>query len=256
MRRILFLIITVFFLVGSVFANETSSEKLVEQATEKYNAGEFSEAADLWKRALDSGLRNAEILYNLGNVNFRLNRIGFAVYYYESALRLAPTDKDIAYNLKLAKAQTRDKTEEDTEENPILTAFFNLHHAISLNAQLIILAVCIWLISIISIVRILLHSMIGKNVCLALLFFTGVLFCALAADACYKIYVSKTDWRGVVTAPSAEVLSGPDENNQTLNMLSEGTIFTVRSVTGNWVEISIGERIRGFVSRASVGILE
>ena len=83
----------------------------------------------------------------------------------------------------------------------------------------------------------------------------SLIFCTILSSAGYKIYQTETDSRGVVTASNTDVFSGPNEKNSTLNTISEGTVFQVLSLQGKWGEISIGERVRGFVSLSDVSII-
>lgn len=248
MQKIFFLIIC---FASLIFASES-----LDKARSAYEKGDYEKASEIWTQALDSGLYNAEILYNLGNANYRLGKIGYAVFYYESALALSPTDKDIAYNLNLAKEKTRDKVETTQEENPILSSLFNLHHALELNTQLLILIVLFWAISIFAFLRIVLRSPKAKNLSIGFLFLFSLVSCVILSSALYKIHQQETHKIGVVLSKNTDVLSGPNEKNSTLHVLSEGTVFDLRSVQGKWAEISIGERIRGFVSIADVGIVK
>jgi tetratricopeptide (TPR) repeat protein len=67
-------------------------------------------AADLYRQAaagfealLDSGLRNAALEYNLGNVYFRLGELGRAILHYRRAERLAPREERLRANLRYAR---------------------------------------------------------------------------------------------------------------------------------------------------------
>jgi uncharacterized protein YgiM (DUF1202 family) len=68
--------------------------------------------------------------------------------------------------------------------------------------------------------------------------------------------VLETDITGVVTAANADVTSAPSDKSQTLNTLSEGTSFEVIGEQGNFAEIRLGEKIRGFVKLSEVGIVK
>lgn len=242
-------VLMILMFVATAFAGN------LDEAKAAYNSADYERAASLWKQELDEGTVNAEILFNLGNANYRAGKIGFAIFYYESAKTLAPNDGDIEYNLKLAKAQTRDKTE-DGEENPILAALFSAHHAIGLNVQLILLGILVWVVCILAFLRFAMHSPAAKNACIGGTFVAGFIFCIIGMSAGYKIFIAETEDLGVVTASSADVLSGPNDKNQTLNVLSEGTEFQVHSVQDGFAEITLGERIKGFVSLREIGIVK
>ena len=119
----------------------------IEEGTKAYNNGDFERAIDEWRTCADNGTPDADLFYNLGNAYFRNGKIGFAIFYYRSALRLRPNDDDIQHNLKYAQAMTRDKVEDEGEENPILSGLFKAHHALSLKAQLIALLALFWAIA-------------------------------------------------------------------------------------------------------------
>ena len=110
----------------------------IETGAKAYNEGDFERAVDEWRTCADNGIENSDLYYNLGNAYFRGGKLGFAIYYYKSALRLDPSNDDILHNLKYAQAMTRDKVDEDGEENPLLAGLFKAHHALSLKAQCVL----------------------------------------------------------------------------------------------------------------------
>lgn len=242
------------FCVGASFAaNENCAG--IEAGTKAYNEGEFERAIDEWRTCVDNGYESADLFYNLGNAYFRNGNLGFAIFYYKTALKLRPNDDDIQHNLNFAQAMTKDKVDNE-EENPILSALFKAHHAMPLKVQLFTLLGLFWLIALVCVLRILMHSERTKNICTGVVFFVTIVFGIIGASAAYKIIVAETDITGVVTAKDADVTSAPNDRSQTLNTLSEGTSFEVISEQGNFVEIKLGESIRGFVKKSNVGIVK
>ena len=226
-----------------------------EIGTKAYNEGNFERAVDEWRTCVDNGNVNADLYYNLGNAYFRNTNLGFAIYYYKQALRLRANDDDIQHNLKYAQAMTRDKVDEE-EENPILSTLFNIHHALSLKSQLYSCLGIFWVIAFVLIARRLVYKERGKNICTGIAFALSVVLSIIGASAAYKIIVLETDITGVVTASNADVTSAPNDKAQTLNTLSEGTSFEVLSLQGNFAEIRLGEKIKGFVKLSEVGIVK
>ena len=151
---------------------------------------------------------------------------------------------------------TRDKVEEDGEENPLLAGLFKAHHALSLKAQMFTLLGLFWIMAFIAIARRISRSGRTKNILIGTLFVLSGVFCIIAMSAGYKIFVAETEIVGVVTAKDADVTSAPSEKAQTLNTLSEGTTFEVLSEQGSFAEIRLGEKIRGFVKLTDVGIVK
>ncbi len=252
-KELFITVLAIFGLVSAGIAAENCAS--LENGTKAYNEENFARAIDSWKTCVDEGMVNADLYYNLGNAYFRNGDLGFAIYYYKSALRLRPGDDDIQYNLNYAQSRTKDKVEEE-EENPILTAMMALHHAISLKVQMSIALVLFWLIAIVCIARRFFKEPKTKNVCTAVTFGLTVILGITGASAIYKITVLESEHVGVVTAKDADVTSAPNDKSQTLNTLSEGTSFEVLSEQGRFAEIRLGEKIRGFVKLSDVGIVK
>ena len=151
---------------------------------------------------------------------------------------------------------TRDKVDEEEDENPILSALFRLHHAVSLKAQLWIMLGIFWVIAFAAVAIMFSLREKLKNIFTGVIFAMTIVLCIFGASAGYKIFVLETDITGVVTAADADVTSAPSDKAQTLNTLSEGTSFQVLSTQGNYAEIKLGEKIKGFVRLSDVGIVE
>ena len=151
---------------------------------------------------------------------------------------------------------TRDKVDEDEEENPILSVLFRMHHALSLKVQLWIMLGIFWTIALAAVaIKLSLRERL-KNIFTGIIFALTIAICVFGASAGYKIFILETDITGVVTAADADVTSAPSDKSQTLNTLSEGTSFQVLSTQGNYAEIKLGEKIKGFVRLSDVGIVD
>lgn len=89
MKKLLYLLI---LLVS--FSSFGQSENLFEQGKELYKNGKYQQAITAWMQILDKGEHSAELYFNLGNAQYKLNHIGPSVYYYEKALQLSQTYRD------------------------------------------------------------------------------------------------------------------------------------------------------------------
>lgn len=254
MKKVLLILFAIVVALGTASAAEKCPG--IEAGTKAYNESDFERAIDEWRTCVDNGMEDADLFYNLANAYFRNGKLGFSIFYYKMALRLRATDDDILHNLKYAQAMTRDKVDEDDEENPILTGLFRVHHALSLRAQLFVLLALFWLIAIILIVQKVSFKDSAKNICTGVVFVLTTIFCVVGASAAYKVIVLETETTGVVTAADADVTSAPSDKSQTLNTLSEGTSFEVISIQGNFAEVRLGEKIKGFVKLSEVGIVK
>ena len=105
----------VFILIGSIdtYAEKSINhyDELFNEANEQFKNGKFQHAINTYKKIENAGFQSAALFYNKGNAHFKLNDIPGAILYYERARMIAPTDKDIAFNLKLANQRITDKTD-------------------------------------------------------------------------------------------------------------------------------------------------
>jgi tetratricopeptide (TPR) repeat protein len=96
------------------------------------NSGEAQEARVLYERALDrflsvleeGGVRNARLLYNIGNTYFLLGDLGRAVLYLRRAELLEPTDRNLRHNLRFVRSQRADRLAPDQISAAARTVLF------------------------------------------------------------------------------------------------------------------------------------
>ena len=103
MRAIIILFVCCFSMIGF-----SQNDSVFSEANTLYNNGKYAEAIDKYESILDSDQHSAELYFNLGNANYKLNNIAPSIYYYEKALLLEPNDKDIQNNLAFAQNMTID----------------------------------------------------------------------------------------------------------------------------------------------------
>lgn len=101
MKKLLFLLLFI-----STFAEAQTS--LFEEANDAYSNDEFETAIQKYEKILENGKTSVAVYYNLGNANYKLNKIAPSIYYYEKALQLDPTDKDVQNNIEFARNMTID----------------------------------------------------------------------------------------------------------------------------------------------------
>lgn len=106
MRTVLILFL---FITANLFGNE--AERLMLEANKSYQQNQYDKAAELYIQILNNGFESDELYYNLGNSYFKTGKLGYAILYYEKALKLSPNDDDINYNLAIANARSVDKIE-------------------------------------------------------------------------------------------------------------------------------------------------
>ncbi|GAA4110551.1 tetratricopeptide repeat protein [Aquimarina addita] len=101
----LIIIIIVFAISSLTLAQEQS---MFQKANDLYTQEKYQEAIEAYESIIKSGQESAELYYNLGNANYKVNNIASSIYYYEKGLKLAPDDEDIKSNLAFARKSTID----------------------------------------------------------------------------------------------------------------------------------------------------
>lgn len=84
-------------------------------ANRLYEEGRFAEAAALYQTLVIAGAEEGRLYYNLGDAHYKAGDLGRAILNFRRAQRLLPRDGDVAVNLKLARAQTLDRIEDESE---------------------------------------------------------------------------------------------------------------------------------------------
>lgn len=77
-------------------------ETLIDSAQSYFMQTRYADALMLYDSVSNMGYSSSDLYYNMGNCCYRLNEIPYAVYYYEKALMLDPSNEDAEFNLNIA----------------------------------------------------------------------------------------------------------------------------------------------------------
>src|SRR2546430_1835843 len=73
-----------------------------DEARARFDAGDYTAAATLYRQALAGAPRDPALHYDLGNALFRAGKLGPAIAAYQRAFDILPRDGDIRFNLGFA----------------------------------------------------------------------------------------------------------------------------------------------------------
>lgn len=227
------------------------------QATTKANAdteyrkGNYQQAIKDYQELLSEGV-SAELYYNLGNAYFRSENIPQAILAYERALKLAPGNSDVRFNLQFARSKSIDKI------NPESEMFFITWYNAMVNSMgvdswaklgiiAVILALCLCL------VYLFVSSMTLKKIG-----FFGMLVCVVVFLAAMWFAVEQKGRlhqhdEAIILKPAIMVKKSPTSSEREAFMLHEGTKITItdRSLK-NWYEIRVADGRTGWIDSKSV----
>ncbi|MBU4312430.1 MAG: tetratricopeptide repeat protein [Candidatus Omnitrophica bacterium] len=248
MKKIILIALSIFFIFcGLSFAE--SAEKLYKDACQSYENEDYQTAVSLYETLIAMDKVSSEVFYNLGNSYFKLKNIGKAIVNYERAVRLAPRDRDIKINLKLAKSMTVDKIE-TPEKGFILNLALLPYDKLNINELtkfILVFYLAIILPLILSIFFIAKRRGIfygaGSSAVLLILF-SIFLFA--------KIHNENILRKAVVISNKVDVRSGPKEDYLLQFTLHEGTILSVVEERQDWYEVDLSKDLRGWLPKDSV----
>ena len=105
----LFQLLLLMLLIASSIASASEVDDVMTKANKFYRNGAYKNAIEEYQKLVDEGYEGASLFYNLGNSYYRVGKIGYAILYYEKALKLSPSDEDVKHNIAFAGLSTIDR---------------------------------------------------------------------------------------------------------------------------------------------------
>lgn len=251
--KIIKYILSVIIVSAPLFSNGQSAaiRDSLAQANAHYTAGQFGKAATSYEGILAKGYESKELYYNLGNALYKSNNITYAILNYERALKLAPNDEDVIYNLEMAKAQVVDNIPTLPEPGFLrwwrdmiatrTTDNWALRSTISFLVFLTLLG--IFLLTRVSRIK-------------KLTFWFGLLFLTYSAFTFSFASTQKARLTGhdsaVITERSVRVKGSPSESGTELFIIHEGLTVKITDQLGEWIEIRIADGNKGWVKETAM----
>ncbi len=219
------------------------------KADSLYAGGKYTEAAQLYESILKQG-DNAFVYYNLGNAYYRMNDLGHAILNYERAAYREPGNKDIRFNLTLARSKTVDKI----ENNEFFLSYWFQSLVNRCNSDTwgkwAILLFALMLAGFLGYVF--LYSLIFRKLCFTL-------FCAgLVLTILFNVFAllqkqQFMDDRHAIVMNTAKVYSTPAETGTSLFSLHEGTKVEITDNTmKNWSKIELSDGKIGWIKVSDI----
>lgn len=231
----------------SVCRGQQGAGDLFRQANEAYTQGDFERAAPLYESIiLKDNIRSPEVMYNMGNTYYRLDRPGKALLWWERALQINPRDQDIRYNILFLKARL---FEEKAPSSAVDMMVSRLQKIINLNEIAVICAVIYCCGMIAWMIFIFTHRPFFLRIVCAAGVILGLSISWLGLVYQYQV----RSRRAVVMVPTAEVHNGPADDIKVGFTVTEGTLAILLRESGGWREIGIPSRgLKGWVKKNNV----
>jgi len=244
--------IVLFSLISFTSLYATSAEKLYDIGTDAYKAKNYTQAIEAYEKLISDGYRNAAVYYNLGNSYYKNDQISLAILNYERALRLAPSDEDIRFNLKLANLKTADRIT-PVPQLAIVARWQNFISSQSSRTWAIYSVVSIWL-ALIAFALYLFVDMLRRFG-----FFSGVALVLFCLFFSYLSYIQDQAEYGagqaILTATNTYIKSAPDASSTDLFIIHEGIKLNILDKVGDWSKVRLADGKIGWVEQRSFTVI-
>lgn len=238
----------------SVHSTQSGIEYYFEQGNQSYRNGEYQTAIENYQKIINAGYESGRLYYNLGNCYYKLDKIGYAILYYEKSKKLLSNDPEVNFNLELARLKVIDRIEMPPqfflfEWWDKIKYFYSIPQLTKITIISYILAAIIFIIFLF-----LKNYRIRRFFSfLFLVFLVITLFCGYILFA--NIYEEKTHKYAILLSPTVNVLSAPEESSTDVFILHEGVKVKLDDQRNQWVKISLPDSKTGWLKQSHIGII-
>jgi len=242
MKKIIIIIFSLFLISNTYSIN---IQELTDSALNCYKNGEYEQAINIYNNLYDSGYSSSELFYNLGNCYFKTNDIANSIYFYEKAKNLAPNDKDIVHNLKIANSRIKNKVE-ILPQPFYLVLFETISNIMTSNSWAICGIICFILTLLLIFIFLFSNKSLIKKFCFYIAVFTLIF-------SLYSIITSKYIAENIVNSnfgivfSSVMVKSSPNEEGTNLFEIDKGLKVEIKDSLNSWKQIKLSDGKEGWI---------
>lgn len=250
-RNILFLFLSVLSLFMRAADSPSEMKTLADSA---YARADYETAIKLYNTLAEQNM-SCDVCYNLGCAYYRVDDIAHSVLWFERALKLSPSDKDVLSNLELARTKTIDKIVPQ-HEFILFTYFHTMTNWFNLRTWTII-ALLGFVLMLISLLLFWVSGSVTMRKLTLSLAIVLFLFSILSnVCAMQQKNFKQAQTSGIITAPAVTVKSTPADNGNDLFVLHEGSkVEIIDSSLKDWCEVSIADGKVGWIPKKAFDLI-
>ena len=223
------------FLVSLTYGQDSSFVR----GNEAYSNSDFETALSEYRKVVGSDYLSTELFYNLGNTYYKLDQLGEAIWAYEKALKIDPSNENAQFNLKFLNTKTYDELD-STESGVITWLKINLF-SFSINFWAYLSLIFAFILAIGLYFYFTTKKQKVKNRSLTLSFGTLFLMIVLILIAYLnKSNIIDRDYAVIITE-FVEIRSSPSDTAPSAFKLHEGTKVDLLRSNEKWIEIGIND---------------
>ena len=234
------------FMTFPLIASNSQINEVMQKGNALYKGGSYNKAIDEYKQLVDEGYSGVALFYNLGNSYYRIGKIGYAILYYEKALRISPSDEDVQHNLNFAKLSTVDRIQ------PLPRFFlFDWWEAILSSFTENGWAYIVFIVYLLLLILIALYVFSRSVFQQKLIFFSGIAVVFILAISIslliVKINRDETIKSGIIVEQVVTVKSSPEPNSTDAFVIHEGLKVNLEDKLDTWVKIRLADGKVGWI---------
>ena len=237
------------------WAGFSQNDQLFKEANALYNDGKYAEAIDKYEAILNTGQHSAELYFNLGNANYKLNNIAPSVYYFEKARLLNPNDKDISNNLSYAQKMTVDAIDKVPQVG-FSRIINNIVNTFSKDTWAKLAIVGVFLFVLLFLLYHFSYSTSRKRVAFVASVLGLLLTCFSIAMAFQKESLDKKNNPAIVFAQESRVKAEANKSSEEVFRLHEGTKVQVLEAYEDWRKIQLSDNSVGWIPVDDIKLLK
>ncbi|HMN25807.1 MAG TPA: tetratricopeptide repeat protein [Ignavibacteriaceae bacterium] len=238
------IILLMIFISLSIAKADVKSE--MQKGNVYYKNNQYQLAIDEYNKLIKQGYQGTSLYYNLGNAHYRLGNVGYAILYYEKALKLSPNDEDVKHNLELARINIKDKVE-------TLPPFFifNIWESVLASLSVSGWTVFVYIVFILLLLCVIAYFFSRTSTQQRISFFSGVGVFAVLILAIILLAVKMNKEfnikDGIIVSNVVNVKSSPDNSSKDEFIVHEGLKIRLEDKVDNWVKIRLADGKLGWI---------
>jgi tetratricopeptide (TPR) repeat protein len=234
-----------FFVLGStmLYAQQDS-------AMQAYQTGRYEQAKTIWEQEELAGRNGFALQANLGNACYRLGQYPLAVLHYERALRIAPNDQQVIYNLKVTQAKIPGLPEEP-RAGLFSKGWIFFRGLANPFGWTIIYIVCLGIVLLYYIVVMNKSFSVGWRKLNG--FFSLLILALIVFFLAYSRYLSlNSDQYAILTDEKGSVLSGADDSATPIQEIPGGTKLFIHDFINRYYKVELPDGTLGWVKQKAI----
>ncbi|MGZ3440568.1 MAG: BatD family protein, partial [Polyangia bacterium] len=232
-----------------------SKDATFRRGNDSYFHGRYQEAVDAYEQVVSLGVLSPDLFYNLGNAYLKTEQLGPAIYNYERALELDPSQDDVRFNLGVARDAARKKGEDRLAGAEAQPFWMRVASQVTVNwASWIFLALYVALFGLLISLHFVQPGFLRVGM------WAGFAFVGLAtlvggALLGARLYLADRVEQAIVLPDVVQVKEGPDPNYQSVFGVHAGLRVRVTEKEQDWVRIRLANGLEGWVRERDLGRL-